>query len=127
MRKGDVAMKKIKQLKKCPQCGRLYNDLEMRYCLNDNYPLIYHETNNPLREQLKDFDRPIHKPTLDDLRREQAKGNVDSGCIPTCPTCGSKMVRKISATKRATHMWLFGFFSKTAVSQFSCENCGYKW
>ena len=127
MRKGYVAMKKVKQFKKCPQCGRLYNDLNMRYCLNDNYPLIDHETNNPLGEQLKDFDRPVHKPTLADLKREQAKESVDPGCVPKCPTCGSEIVKKISTMKRATHMHLFGFFSKTAVSQFCCENCGYKW
>ena len=36
--------------------------------------LINHETNNPLGEQLKNFNRPVRKPTLDDLKREQGKG-----------------------------------------------------
>ena len=69
-------MRKVKQFKKCPKCGRLYNNLNMWYCLNDNYPLIDRETNNPLGEQLKNFNRPVRKPTLDDLKREQGKGNI---------------------------------------------------
>lgn len=46
---------------------------------------------------------------------------------PKCPTCQSTNLKKISATKRATHGYLFGIFSKTAFSQFECKNCGYKW
>lgn len=46
---------------------------------------------------------------------------------PTCPTCGSTKLKKISDIKRAGHWLAFGFASKTAQSQFECENCGYKW
>lgn len=47
--------------------------------------------------------------------------------IPKCPTCQSTNIKKISALKRETHVLLFGIFSKTATSQFECDNCGYKW
>ena len=47
--------------------------------------------------------------------------------IPKCPTCGSTNVHKISGVKKALHGYAFGLFSKTARSQFECNNCGYKW
>lgn len=48
-------------------------------------------------------------------------------CKPTCPTCGSTNIQKISGISRAAHGYMFGLFSKTAKSQFCCKNCGYKW
>lgn len=47
--------------------------------------------------------------------------------VPTCPTCHSVNVQKISFVKGYTHWRAFGLFSKTARSQFECNNCGYKW
>ena len=47
--------------------------------------------------------------------------------LPTCPTCGSTNVQKISGLSRAAHGYMFGLFSKTAKSQFCCKSCGYKW
>ena len=46
---------------------------------------------------------------------------------PKCPTCGSTNIKKISAASKAGGMFMFGIFSKTAKSQFQCEDCGYKW
>lgn len=46
---------------------------------------------------------------------------------PKCPTCGSVNVVKISATSKVAGAALFGLFSKTARSQFKCNDCGYKW
>lgn len=48
-------------------------------------------------------------------------------CTAKCPTCGSTNVHKISGIKKAVHGYAFGLFSKTARSQFECNNCGYKW
>ncbi|MBP3630534.1 MAG: hypothetical protein J6J23_03485 [Clostridia bacterium] len=47
--------------------------------------------------------------------------------IPKCPTCSSTNIQKISATSKVVGASLFGLFSKTATSQFKCNNCGYKW
>ena len=47
--------------------------------------------------------------------------------ILRCPTCGSIKVKKISATSKVIGASMFGLFSKTARSQFKCEQCGYKW
>lgn len=46
---------------------------------------------------------------------------------PKCPTCSSTNIQKISATSKAAGAMTFGLFSKTAKSQFKCNNCGYKW
>ncbi len=46
---------------------------------------------------------------------------------PKCPTCNSTNVKKISGTAKVAGAVTFGLFSKTARSQFKCENCGYKW
>ena len=48
-------------------------------------------------------------------------------CSAKCPTCGSTNVHKISGIKKVVHGYAFGLFSKTARSQFECNNCGYKW
>ncbi len=47
--------------------------------------------------------------------------------IPKCPTCGSSNVKKISTASKIAGATMFGLFSRTAKSQFKCENCGYKW
>lgn len=46
---------------------------------------------------------------------------------PKCPTCGSPNVHDISNIDRGVHALIWGLFSKTARSQFECDNCGYKW
>ncbi len=46
---------------------------------------------------------------------------------PKCPTCSSTNVKKISAISKVAGASMFGLFSKTARSQFQCNNCGYKW
>lgn len=46
---------------------------------------------------------------------------------PKCPTCGSENIKNISATSKIIGAAMWGLFSKTAHSQFHCNNCGYKW
>lgn len=46
---------------------------------------------------------------------------------PKCPTCSSTNISKISTTSKVAGAAFFGLFSKTAKSQFKCNNCGYKW
>ena len=72
--------------------------------------------------QRQDIER---RARLLKLVRDSQNSTVSNA--PHCPTCGSTNVSKISAAKRGAHMFAFGFFSKTAVSQFECKNCGYKW
>lgn len=46
---------------------------------------------------------------------------------PTCPTCGSRNVSKISLTSKAIGGAMFGVFSSNIRNTFKCNNCGYKW
>lgn len=50
-----------------------------------------------------------------------------SKIAPKCPNCGSTRIKKISTTSKIAGAAMFGLFSKTARSQFKCEQCGYKW
>ena len=60
-------------------------------------------------------------------QQEQAeKSRVEDNTL-RCPTCNSTNVKKISATSKVIGASMFGLFSKTARSQFKCEQCGYKW
>jgi DNA-directed RNA polymerase subunit RPC12/RpoP len=47
--------------------------------------------------------------------------------VPKCPTCGSPKIKTISIARKAAGAWAFGILSRTARSQFQCQNCGYKW
>lgn len=66
-------------------------------------------TNKAIRQSIQDISNP------------------DKSNIPNCPTCSSTNIKRISGMKRAFHGYAFGVFSKTAFSQFECQNCGYKW
>lgn len=46
---------------------------------------------------------------------------------PKCITCGLTNIKKISTSAKVAGVVAFGLFSKTAKSQFKCENCGCKW
>lgn len=45
---------------------------------------------------------------------------------PHCPICGSPDIEKITLAQKAFGGIMFGLFSKTAKSQFKCNNCGAK-
>lgn len=51
--------------------------------------------------------------------------NIIQECRPHCPTCDSTNIKKISSTAKVAGAVAFGLFSKTAKSQFKCENCGF--
>ncbi len=45
---------------------------------------------------------------------------------PHCPICGSPDIEKITLAQKAFGGFMFGLLSKTARSQFKCNNCGAK-
>lgn len=78
-----------------------------------------------------DMDSSIPLPYGDRARsKSHSKSSEPENqehCVPRCPTCGSTKIHKLSAATRGVSLGLFGLASKTARSQFVCENCGYKW
>lgn len=60
---------------------------------------------------------------------EQQKSNASQvqNNLPKCPTCGSTNIKKIPASRKMLGAIGFGLLSKTARSQWECNNCGNKW
>lgn len=125
----------------CPMCNTIIHTVESKYdrgyyinkskeqySIPDNYWEVLHETEiatNPLFNQAE-YERVKDMPwkRKDDSYPKETSSNPN---VPRCPTCQSTNIKKISVAKRATHGFAFGIFSKTAFSQFQCNNCGYKW
>lgn len=69
--------------------------------------------------------KPIANKNITNNPEPIANKNITN--IPKCPTCGSTNIKKISTSSKVFGAAMFGLFSKTAKSQFQCNNCGYKW
>lgn len=75
-------------------------------------------------------ENPVNIPTVRPPKiygRNYVNNNTQQQNIPKCPTCGSTNIKKISDTAKVAGALMFGLLSKTAKSQFKCNNCGYKW
>lgn len=79
--------------------------------------------------ELKEKDIIEYELKMSQFRSQVEQKNkvIEEANQPKCPTCGSTNIKKISAVSKAGGMFMFGIFSKTAKSQFQCEDCGYKW
>lgn len=80
------------------------------------------KNDNPIEYQLKLNQFKLQQEQFDAIREQERESNKLH-----CPTCNSTKVKKISGTAKVAGAAMFGLFSKTARSQFKCENCGYKW
>ena len=118
----------------CPSCKKgvledsiiTYEELEIIQDVSDSdrqflEAMIELKKNDPIEYQLK---MSQFKASL--KQRENSKKVEDDNTL-RCPTCNSTKVKKISATSKVVGASMFGLFSKTAKSQFKCEQCGYKW
>ncbi len=97
------------------------------------------EEHNILLEEAKTnplFDEKIAEKSFQKWKQQSQRDNNNyfknvsqskQDNIPKCPTCGSTNISKISAVSKVAGAATFGLFSKTARSQFKCNNCGYKW
>ncbi len=92
--------------------------------------LLEEARNNPL------FDEELSKRYFEQWRNEVHAANatnpyfnqvIKNNKTPKCPTCDSTNISKISTASKVMGGAMFGLFSKTARSQFKCNNCGYKW
>ena len=102
-------MKFIQELTNCSDddAQQLWCELSKQYGTKENNPAI---------------------PNLTPQQIAQANAKAQEWLNkPKCPTCGSTRVKKISTTSKVAGAAMFGLFSKTARSQFKCEQCGYKW
>lgn len=77
--------------------------------------------------ELKEKDIIEYELKMSQFRANAQTSTPQPSNQPKCPTCNSTNIKKISAVSKAGGMFMFGIFSKTAKSQFQCEDCGYKW
>ena len=80
-------------------------------------------------KDLVEYQLKMSQFRTQDQQQKQIKRASSAASSNTikCPTCNSRNVKRISGMSKAAGAAMFGLFSKTAKSQFECENCGYKW
>lgn len=113
----------------CPICENklmpsLLDDDEFEIlCKYSNYNSSFIKSMDDLkRDNIIEFESHMLQ-----FREVQESNNPKEDNTLRCPTCNSTKVKKISATSKVIGASMFGLFSKTARSQFKCEQCGYKW
>ena len=87
---------------------------------------------NPLygtkkRKELSDSNTTTSGDDVNIILEAKRKQQAANSNLPKCPTCGSTNISKLSTVNRAVHGAAFGLFSKTARSQWKCNNCGNLW
>ena len=124
----------------CPNCGcpvRLMVNVEscvingVKYDLSQQKQMALNGDFAAAAKDIKKLSGLELVESKDIVDRIRATGKVPPEYpfpdTPRCPTGGSTDIRKLSAGERGVSLGLFGLASKTARSQFVCENCGYKW
>lgn len=111
----------------CPHCGcPVEKTILCPYCDIDSGKTF---------KEIQDLGHKIEckncGKTIRVLTKEQDKLYIASlknePNIPKCITCGSTNIQKISTGSKVMGAAMFGLFSKTAKSQFKCNDCGCKW
>lgn len=120
----------------CPKCGCPISIIKNKIMEKE------HEENNPISNE----KCPICKAGLphiitDNIKEtcsvcgyvfnedyvKKHKDLLPEKVLPTCPTCGSTNIEKISAAKKVGGSLLFGIFSSDIRNSMHCKDCGYKW
>ncbi len=120
----------------CPCCEET---IEEPYKSKYDHMIYVNKTSGDWRALLTEeisenplFDQNKYQHRLDLEKKIANRNRLATSCSsnknkPKCPTCGSTNITKISTTSKVAGAVAFGLFSKTAKSQFKCNNCGYKW
>ena len=106
----EEAVKRIQEKFNCDKETAKQGFIEFKKQIYDEFKKI--ENENPLTPEQIAYNNAVARELLNK---------------PKCPTCSSTNVKKILGTAKVAGVAMFGLFSKTARSQFKCENCGYKW
>lgn len=124
---------------KCRDCDSFMSPIELKHDYQYYYDKAEEIYDSCWRDELAILDEVKEYGMFDGYKYKQARSKrseelrEEMMCkqkntySPKCPTCGSTSIQKISATSKIVGASLFGLFSKTAKSQFKCNNCGYKW
>ena len=147
----------VSTLSYCPKCGSqgliffrngLFEDHFCPYCGTQELPTKYNANNVSKGiyngEKVKDliyneyikgnplYDENAVQQRLDEVKKEKEEYTIrkmrqQQVNTPTCPTCHSTNVSKISGAKKAAGFLTVGVFSSNFGKTMECKNCGYKW
>lgn len=85
------------------------------------------EEANSIKNQLEELGAVLSIVVCDTNKIISISPKTNAVPIPTCPTCGSTDISKISTTSKAVSAGLFGIFSPKIRKQFHCNSCKYEW
>ncbi|MCF2554419.1 hypothetical protein [Faecalicatena contorta] len=103
---SNTSYKNSDTFKSCPKCGKQYPYLR-DHCAECGYSTQAYK--NRMKKLQEDVEKPIVKN------------------IPRCPICQSTNLSKITTTKKATKIGLFGILGTGDISKtWKCNNCGSK-
>lgn len=85
------------------------------------------EEANSIKNQLEELGAVLSIVICDTNKIISISPKTNAVPIPTCPTCGSTNIEKISAAKKVGGSLLFGIFSSDIRNSMHCKDCGYKW
>lgn len=128
------------QMAICPKCAWFKARRKCDFC---NIQMIPTETtveesmsmsDKQKKELINFYIETLIKDTYDPKAREYQEANRQSvfadyvpDTKPTCPTCKSTNIEKISVGKKVFGGAMFGLFSSDVRKTMHCKNCGYKW
>lgn len=142
------------QLCYCKKCGRIIlfvledEERVCDCCKSQVFPIPENFLRNEctIKEELEkqfineyiktspEYDPNWAKKKEDILTKPKGHGIIFSNSTstqntgaPTCPTCHSTNLSKISGTSRWLSVGLFGLASSKIGKTFKCNSCGYTW
>lgn len=96
----------------------------------EKYGSYYHIADVLIEEESSQnprYDPEITDRKIAEKHEEEIQKITEEHYTPKCPVCQSPNIQKISDISRVAHGVVFGLFSKTARSQWKCNNCGNLW
>lgn len=113
----------------CTFCGAMVPKLSIWESWSDDKKKEYLKESPHFNEPHPDKEDKIKAAEEFDTqyRTELAQEEARKQYVPTCPTCHSPDIEKISGTSKVVDAMIWGIWSKKAGKTFKCRNCGYEW
>lgn len=125
----------------CPKCANFkLAPLICPFCnvqcvkTDTSWDEVWEMSERQEQELIDHYIETLIKDTYDPKAREYREANeksVFSDYVPdnrpTCPTCHSRNVQKISGLERGVSVIGSGLTSNKINKTFKCRNCGYTW
>lgn len=112
----------------CPFCGAMVPKLSIWESWSQEKRNEYLKEAPHFNEPHPDKKEDVDKANAFDAQyRAELEEKEHPKYVPTCPTCHSPDIEKISGTSKVVDAVVWGIWSKKAGKTFKCRNCGYEW